>query len=149
MVPHRFSVHHWNSGPITKPTHRGCNFRGMVDDSVHNRPINRWLLCMRFRPRCFCCCGKLTIVSFTGSSSVEISSSALRELSGTAISPSTGISSAIDTSDKPANWTHIHIHTSHTLSEYIYPQHVSGSSERPPWPEEKLLNRQFSFLNAW
>lgn len=45
----------------------------------------------------------LTIVSFTGSSRVENSSSAPWEAIGTVISPSTGISSDIETSDRPAN----------------------------------------------
>ena len=43
------------------------------------------------------------MVSFTGSSSVEYSSSLLEEPTGTEMSPSTGMSSEMDTSDSPAN----------------------------------------------
>lgn len=45
----------------------------------------------------------LKMVSLTGSSNVENSSSALEEPIGTEMSPSTGISSEIETSDSPAS----------------------------------------------
>lgn len=85
----------------------------------------------------------LTMVSLTGSSSVERSLSAFCEPIGTDMSPSTRMSSDIEMSDKPANcdkkngrfkqlW---HIRTSMTFYIYINWRHTQQmASSRLPMP---------------